>query len=165
VIRNKFSLLMLVLFSLVNCCSVSWAADTELQTGKMRDGTLIAPNTDSYSLTLKAGDLAETNIVTHGTKLIITVYGPAARCVVSDSTAQAGIFSSSPMIQVDTGSKWLLTQRSKKDHTQSGSQGSSPLQIELPRRLRSDMKAHALRHSEPVSKTTKRTQLKTSGKR
>ncbi len=75
--RNKFSLLILVLFSFVSCCSVSWAADTELQTGKTRDGALIAPHTDSYSLTLKAGDLAETNIVAHGTKLIITVYGPS----------------------------------------------------------------------------------------
>jgi enterochelin esterase-like enzyme len=76
-VRNKFSLLMPVLFLLVSCCLGSWAADTELQAGKAHEGTLSAPKTDSYSLTLKAGDLAETNVVTHGTKLIITVYGPS----------------------------------------------------------------------------------------
>ena len=59
---------------------------------------------------------------------------PAARCVVSDSRAQAGRFSLSPMIQVDTGSRWRLPQRPKKDHTQSGSQESSPLQTEWPQR-------------------------------
>jgi hypothetical protein len=76
-VRNKFSLLMPVLFLLVSCCLGSWAADTELQAGKAHDGTLSASKTDSYSLTLKAGDLAETNVVTHGTKLIVTVYGPS----------------------------------------------------------------------------------------
>ena len=65
------------LLLLLSCCLGTWAADTELQAGKAHDGTLIAPKTDSYSLTLKAGDLAETSVVTHGTKLIITVYGPS----------------------------------------------------------------------------------------
>lgn len=67
---------MPVLFLFVSC-SGSRAADTELQAGKAHDGALSAPKSDSYSLTLKAGDLAETNVVTHGTKLIITVYGPS----------------------------------------------------------------------------------------
>src|SRR5580704_3855814 len=68
---------MPVLFLLVSCSLGSRAADTELQAGKAHDGALSAPKTDSYSLTLKAGDLAETNVVTHGTKLIINVYGPS----------------------------------------------------------------------------------------
>jgi hypothetical protein len=76
-VRNRFALLMLVLFLLFSCCLGSWAADTDLPVGKTHDSSLIAPKTDSYSLTLKAGDLAETNVVTHGTKLIITVYGPS----------------------------------------------------------------------------------------
>jgi enterochelin esterase-like enzyme len=75
---KRFSLLMPVLLLLaVSCCSVSWAADTELQAGKAHDGALTAPKTNSYSLTLRAGDLAETNVVTHGSKLIVTVYGPS----------------------------------------------------------------------------------------
>ena len=73
---KKYSLLTPVLLFLVSCLG-SWAADTELQVGKAHDGTLSAPKTESYSLTLKAGDLAETNVVTHGSKLIVTVYGPS----------------------------------------------------------------------------------------
>ena len=68
---------MPVLLLLVSCSLGSWAADTELEAGKAHDGTLTAARTDSYSLTLKAGDLAETNVVTHGSKLIISVYGPS----------------------------------------------------------------------------------------
>ena len=75
-VRNRFALLMPVFLLLVSCLGL-WAADTELQAGKAHDGTLSAPKTDSYSLTLKAGDLAETNVVTYGTKLIISVYGPS----------------------------------------------------------------------------------------
>lgn len=55
----------------------SWAADTELQEGKAQDGTLSAGKVDSYSLTLKAGDLGEISVVTHGTKLIVTVHSPS----------------------------------------------------------------------------------------
>ena len=73
---KRFSLLTPVLLLLVSCLG-SRAADTELQAGKAHDGTLSAPKTDSYSLTLKAGDLAETNVVTHGTKLVLTVYRPS----------------------------------------------------------------------------------------
>jgi len=76
-VRNRFALLMPVLLLLVSCSLGSWAADTELEAGKAHDGTLTAARTDSYSLTLKAGDLAETNVVTHGSKLIISVYGPS----------------------------------------------------------------------------------------
>jgi hypothetical protein len=75
-LRNKLSLLILVLLLLVTCIG-SWAADTGLEVGKAHDGALVAPKTDSYFLTLKAGDLAETNVVTHGSKLIISVYGPS----------------------------------------------------------------------------------------
>jgi enterochelin esterase-like enzyme len=75
-VRNRFSLLTPVLLLLVTCLG-SWAADTELQAGKTHDGLLTAARTDSYSLILKAGDLAETNVVTHGSKLIITIYGPS----------------------------------------------------------------------------------------
>ena len=66
-----------VLFVVVTCCVGSWAAaDTEIQTGKARDGALSGAKTDSYTLTLRAGDLVETNVVTHE-KIIITVYGPS----------------------------------------------------------------------------------------
>jgi hypothetical protein len=67
---------MLVLFFLVTCLG-SWAADTELQVGNAYDGALIAPKTDSYSVLLKAGDLADANVVIHGSKLIVSVYRPS----------------------------------------------------------------------------------------
>jgi enterochelin esterase-like enzyme len=62
---------------LVGFSRMSWAADTELQAGKAQDGALSAARADSYSLTLTAGDLVEANVVTHGSRLIITVYGPS----------------------------------------------------------------------------------------
>ena len=76
---KRISLLPAVL--LLVCCFGSRAAETELQAGKAHDGSLVTPKTDSYSLMLKAGDLAETNVVTHGNKLIITVYGPSGEKV------------------------------------------------------------------------------------
>jgi enterochelin esterase-like enzyme len=74
--RNKFSFVVLVL-SLVVTCPATWAADTELQVGKAHDSVLVAPKTDMYSVLLKAGDLAEANVVTQGSKFIVSVYRPS----------------------------------------------------------------------------------------
>ena len=163
-IRKRLSLLTPFCFSLLRASIMG--ADTELHAGNTHDGTLTAPRTDFYSVSLKAGDLAETNVMTHGTKLIITVYGPSGAKVrgfrFNGVDGKVQFIGDGP---VHTGSKWLLTERLRKGHTQLRSQGSSPLQIELRRRLRSDMKARELGHSELLSKAAKRAQLRTSGKR
>ena len=66
----------LVFLVLVFFCLTSAATETDLQLGKAEDGTLSAGKADSYILTLKSGDYVETNVVTHGTKLLVTIYGP-----------------------------------------------------------------------------------------
>ena len=72
--RNLFIVfLILVFFPLI-----STAAENELQVGKTQDGSLSSGKSDSYLLSLKPGDFVETNVVTHGTKLIITIYDPSA---------------------------------------------------------------------------------------
>jgi len=71
--RNLFIVFsILVFFSLT-----STAAENELQVGKTQDGALISGKADSYLLLLKAGDFVETNVATHGTKLLITIYDPS----------------------------------------------------------------------------------------
>ena len=73
--RNFFgTFLTLVLF-----CLTSTAADTELQVGKAQDGALSMGKVDSYLLSLKSGDFVETNVVTHGTKLIVIIYDPSGK--------------------------------------------------------------------------------------
>jgi enterochelin esterase-like enzyme len=67
----------LALLILVPLCLTSAATETDLQLGKAEEGTLSAGKADSYVLTLRSGDLVETNVVTHGTKLLVTVYGPS----------------------------------------------------------------------------------------
>jgi hypothetical protein len=68
------TLLILVLF-----CLTSAGADTELQVGKAHDGTLSSGKADSFLVSLKSGDLVETNVVTHGTKLIVVIYDSSGK--------------------------------------------------------------------------------------
>ena len=70
----SFAFLVFVPFYLASA-----ATDTELQVGKAQDGVLTSGKIDSYTLSLKPGDFVETNVVTHGTKLIITIYGPSTK--------------------------------------------------------------------------------------
>ena len=60
-------------------CLTSAAADIELQVGRAQDGALSSGKVDSYFLKLNPGDFVETNVVSHGTKLIITIYDPSGK--------------------------------------------------------------------------------------
>ena len=58
-------------------CRTSAASDVELPLGKVQQGTVTAGKTQSYALSLTAGDLAEITIGTHGRQLVAVVYGPS----------------------------------------------------------------------------------------
>jgi hypothetical protein len=55
-------------------CATRLAADEALQIGEAEDGVVSTRKPASYLIVLKRGDFAETDVTTHGTKLIITVY-------------------------------------------------------------------------------------------
>jgi len=65
-------------FSVLLILAMFWAtasvADEALQMGKNQEGVVSPGKSVSYLLSLKRGDFAETDVVTHGTKLIINVY-------------------------------------------------------------------------------------------
>jgi enterochelin esterase-like enzyme len=52
-------------------------ASGDLELGKARNGTLGPGQADAYGVPLKPEEVATTNVVTHGTKLVITVFGPS----------------------------------------------------------------------------------------
>jgi hypothetical protein len=68
------SLFFSVLLILAVFLAKTTSAEEALQVGKSQDGVLSTGKPVSYLLSLKRGDFVETDVVTHETKLIITVY-------------------------------------------------------------------------------------------
>ncbi len=68
---------MLVFVILVFFCLTSAANEDELAVGNAQQGTVTAGKTQSYLLSLTAGDFAEVSVETHGTELVTTIYDPS----------------------------------------------------------------------------------------
>jgi len=52
------------------------AAETDLTVGKAEEGTLTAGKTQTYALSLSAGDFVEVRVEPHGADLVLIAYGP-----------------------------------------------------------------------------------------
>jgi len=70
-------LLLLPFLILVFFCRTSAASDLELAVGKAQQGTVAAGKSQSYGLSLSAGDFAEISVEARGSQLVVVAYGPS----------------------------------------------------------------------------------------
>jgi enterochelin esterase-like enzyme len=74
---RAFVLQAAFLIACVSPVSAQAQSVPQLHVGQVQDGALKSGKSDSYALALNAGDFVETNVVTHGTRLLLTIYDPS----------------------------------------------------------------------------------------
>jgi enterochelin esterase family protein len=72
--KRTFTLAFLILAFF---CLTSAASDVELVVGKAQQGILAVGKTQSYELSLSAGDFVEVNVEAHEAKMVVTAYAPS----------------------------------------------------------------------------------------
>ena len=76
-LRKSVSLLPVLLLAWGGC--ILAATDTELEIGKPASGTISVGGLESYTLHMRAGDLAEVGVSVHAANLLLNVFDPAGK--------------------------------------------------------------------------------------